>query len=243
MSTPYVAELNALKAKLKHIPKEIKDQWRTPDWLFYALDHLYGPLVVDLFTDYQNSKCEHFFGAEDNAIVQDWKTKLEAAKFDMEIAAEACGYYFDDGEVFKCFANPPYSPSKYIGKGKNKQAITGMTHIMKKAYDEHKRGVPSVWLLKSATSEDWWPNETASQIIHIKGRIGFEPPVWFKDEVKGRTLNGASFGASVVIFNGKDDIQLKEEYIYRDDLRKIGEPIAAINAEARKKWIDSFDEL
>lgn len=64
----YVDALNALKARQEHELKEVGDQWRTPDWLFHALDHLYGPIVLDLFTDGQNAKCRRYFTAEDNAL-------------------------------------------------------------------------------------------------------------------------------------------------------------------------------
>lgn len=244
MENVYVKALQEVMAQEKHFPKQIKDQWRTPEWLIAAIDKLYGPLMVDLFTDGQNSKCKVYFTAEDNALQQDWKATLESAKFDFEMEADFHGYdATDDLLTAKCFANPPYSPSKYLGKGKNKIPICGMTHIMRKAYEEHKAGCPSVWLVKSATSEDWWPNETASQIIHIKGRIGFERPHWFVDAEPDKPENGAAFGASIVIFNGKDDIQEKEQYITREELRTIGEPIAEMTAKMRAEWIESFDDL
>ncbi len=37
----YVDNLIALKAREAHDLKEIGDQWRTPDWLFFALDNLF----------------------------------------------------------------------------------------------------------------------------------------------------------------------------------------------------------
>ncbi|UGO51651.1 putative DNA methyltransferase [Proteus phage vB_PmiS_DoubleBarrel] len=245
MTNPYAVELQKLKDAKKHIPKQIKDQWRTPDWLFYALNSLYGPFLVDLFSDGQNAKCSRYFMAEDNALQQNWKEALEDAKFEFLIDADCAGYdATDDLKTAKCFANPPYSPAKYIGKGrKNRIPLCGMRNIMAKAYEEHKAGCPSFWLLKSATSEDWWPNETASQIIHIKGRIAFEKPVWFRDEVVDRVESSAAFGASVAIFNGVNDIQEPEAYISRDTLKLIGEPLAEINAERRAEWIASFDDL
>lgn len=68
----YVDALNALKGMDEHEPKMIGDQWRTPEWLFQAINKLYGPIVLDLFTDGQNAKCQRFFTAEDNALRQDW---------------------------------------------------------------------------------------------------------------------------------------------------------------------------
>lgn len=242
MENLYVKALNELKDLPEHTPDKIKDQWRTPDWLVAAIDRLYGPFLVDLFTDGQNSKCDVYFTAEDNALQQDWKATLETAKFDFDMEADTHGYdATDDLETACCFANPPYSPSKYLGKGKNKIALCGMTHIMKKAHEEHLKGCRSVWLVKSATSEDWWPDALCSQIIHIKGRIAFEQPVWFNDEDPDRVKSSAGFGASIVIFNGKNDIQEKEKYITRAELRTIGEPIAEMRAKRRADWIESFD--
>lgn len=220
----YVNTLRLLREQEAHLPKEIGDQWRTPDWLFSALNKLYGPLVVDLFTDGQNSKCPTYFTAEDNALVQDWGAALKRAT---------------DGEDVKCFANPPYSTKK---KDK-REYLTGMTHIMAKAYDEHLKGVSSVWLVKSATSESWWPDGIASQIIHIKGRIGFEPPLWYKPDEMAGQISGAGFGASIVIFNGQNSYQNRERYITREYLMEIGAPLANMSAETRQLWINRWDEI
>lgn len=231
MTNLYTAELQALIRKEVHELKEIGDQWRTPDWLFFALDHLYGPLVVDLFTDGQNSKCPVYYTAEDNALQQNWRAALERATGDV-------GY--DDFAA--CYANPPYS-IKRASKGRKAPHVTGMTHILQKAYEEHCRGVPSVWLVKSATSEGWWPDALVSQIIHIKGRIAFELPFWYEPHIEEKDPSGAGFGASILIFNGKDRIQSKEEYITREKLMEIGMPIANARLKERQDWVNRFAGL
>lgn len=68
----YALKLQALKSQPTHKLKEIGDQWRTPENLYWGINSLYGPFTLDLFTDAQNSKCPHFYTVEDNALTQDW---------------------------------------------------------------------------------------------------------------------------------------------------------------------------
>lgn len=70
--TEYVQSLAALKSAESHLLKEVGDQWRTPDALFWGINQMFGPLVLDLFTDGENSKCPDYYTAEDNALVQNW---------------------------------------------------------------------------------------------------------------------------------------------------------------------------
>lgn len=141
----YCRALAQLRSKPTHELKEVGDQWRTPDLLFWGINAMFGPLVLDLFADDSNAKCPAWYTAEDNALTQDWSERL----------AELGG---------AGFGNPPYSRSQYH----DKQAVTGMTHIINHAI---------------ATSETWWPEE-ADHVTFIRGRIGFDLPTWFvpKDE-------------------------------------------------------------
>lgn len=107
MTNPYCESLTALRNAPSHYLKEVGDQWRTPDPLFWGINAMFGPLVLDLFADDSNAKCPVWYTAEDNALTQDWSGRL----------AELGG---------AAFGNPPYSRSQYH----EKQAITGMTHIM-----------------------------------------------------------------------------------------------------------------
>lgn len=232
MSNPYVQELQALQRQETHLAKEIGDQWRTPDWLFLAIDKLYGPLVVDLFSDGQNSKCQHYYTADDNALTQDWEAGLRRG-------AALRGVPVEDA---KNYANPPYS-IKRAAKGRKAPHLTGMTHIMAKAHAEHQRGIPSVFLVKSATSEGWWPDELCSRIIHIKGRIGFDVPHWYKPDPLSSDATTAGFGASIVIFDGMSLFRSPEEYISREKLMEIGMPLAKVSEEDRLRWVNTWDEI
>lgn len=76
MPNKYCQALAALRCKPVHELKEVGDQWRTPDLLFWGINALFGPLVLDLFADDDNAKCPAWYTAEDNALTQDWSERL-----------------------------------------------------------------------------------------------------------------------------------------------------------------------
>ena len=63
MTNKYTQALNELRGKASHELKEIGDQWCTPDNIFWGINAMFGPLVLDLFTDGENSKCSDFYTA------------------------------------------------------------------------------------------------------------------------------------------------------------------------------------
>ncbi len=69
MSNKYCQELVELRNKPAHELKEVGDQWRTPDNIFWGINTLFGPFVLDLFTDGDNAKCAAYYTAEDNALL------------------------------------------------------------------------------------------------------------------------------------------------------------------------------
>jgi len=193
----YVKKLNALKLQPTHKLNEIGDQWQSPENLVCGINSIYGPFTLDLFTDGENSKAPHFYTAEDNALTQDWSAKLK------EVGGVA-------------FGNPPYSRSSYH----EKQAITGVRHIMSHASAMRELGGRYVFLLKAATSEVWWP-ENADHICFIRGRIGFDVPKWFIPADEKQKPTGAFFAGAIVVFdktwNGK-----AFDYISREELEQRG---------------------
>ncbi|WP_145553274.1 phage N-6-adenine-methyltransferase [Yersinia bercovieri] len=209
-NTQYVHDLAALKSAPTHKLKLIGDQWRTPDALFWGINAMFGPLVLDLFSDGENAKTPAYYTAEDNALTQDWAAKLT------ELNGAA-------------FANPPYSTAKkHEG-----QYITGMRHIMAYTSEMRQRGGRYVYLTKAATSEVWWPEE-ADHIAFIRGRIGFEVPVWFRPEDSTQVACNAGFGAAVAIFD-KEWRGPAISYITREQLLATGEAfLAQIRREAAK---------
>ncbi|MFP2336014.1 phage N-6-adenine-methyltransferase [Enterobacter ludwigii] len=193
----YCRALAQLRSKPTHELKEVGDQWRTPDLLFWGINAMFGPLVLDLFADDSNAKCPAWYTAEDNALTQDWSERL----------AELGG---------AAFANPPYSRSQYH----EKQAITGMTHIMNHTMAMRDKGGRYIYLVKSATSETWWP-EDADHIMFIRGRIGFDLPIWFVPADEKQQATSAFFAGAIAVFD-KTWRGESFSYINRTELEEKG---------------------
>ncbi|HCW3138417.1 phage N-6-adenine-methyltransferase [Citrobacter freundii] len=203
MPNKYCQALAALRSKPAHELKEIGDQWRTPDLLFWGINALFGPLVLDLFADDDNAKCPAWYTAEDNALTQDWSERLT------ELGGAGYG-------------NPPYSRSQYH----EKQAITGMTHIMNYAAAQREKGGRYVFLIKAAPSETWWP-EDADHIVFIRGRIGFDLPVWFIPADEKQKPTSAFFAGAIAVFD-KSWRGERFSYINRTELEEKGRAFMAL---------------
>lgn len=197
MTNSYCESLTSLRNAPSHLLKEVGDQWRTPDLLFWGINAMFGPLMLDLFADDSNAKCPVWYTAEDNALTQDWSGRLA------ELGGAAYG-------------NPPYSRSQYH----EKQAITGMTHIMNYAAAQREKGGRYVFLVKSATSETWWP-EDADHVCFIRGRIGFDLPEWFKPADDKQRPTSAFFAGAIVVFD-KSWAGERFSYINRAELEAKG---------------------
>jgi phage N-6-adenine-methyltransferase len=206
----YCSKLAELRERPSHLLKEVGDQWRTPDTLFWGINAMFGPLVLDLFTDGDNSKCPAFYTAEDNALTQDWSARL------VELHGAA-------------FGNPPYSRAQQH----EGQYITGMQHIMAHTMEMRERGGRYVFLIKAATSETWWP-EQADHVAFIRGRVGFDVPQWFIPADEKQVPTGAFFAGAVVIFD-KTWRGPAMSYVSRTQLESMGEAfLAQIRREAER---------
>ncbi|EMD9275283.1 phage N-6-adenine-methyltransferase [Cronobacter malonaticus] len=206
----YNQALAALRSKPAHELKEVGDQWRTPDNIFWGINAMFGPLVLDLFSDGENAKCDAYYTAEDNALTQDWSARL----------AELNG---------AAFGNPPYSrASRHDG-----QYITGMRYIMQHASAMREKGGRYVFLIKAATSEVWWP-EDADHIAFIRGRIGFDLPSWFVPKDEKQIPSGAFFAGAIAVFD-KTWRGPAMSYISRSELEARGDAfLAQIRREAER---------
>lgn len=214
----YSEALNVLKSKPCHELKEVGDQWRTPDLLFWGINAMFGPLVLDLFADDDNAKCQAWYTAEDNAMAHDWSERLQ------ELGGAA-------------FGNPPYSRSKYDGK----QPITGMRHIISHVNDMRENGGRYVFLIKAATSETWWP-ENADHIAFIRGRIGFDLPAWFVPKDDKQIPSGAFFAGAIAVFD-KTWQGPAMSYISKDELEAKGKSFLSLAAFAVKKGAVSVPDI
>lgn len=206
----YCQVLAELRNRRAHYLKDVGDQWRSPDLLVWGINAMFGPLVLDLFADDDNTKCPAWYTAEDNALTQDWSDRL----------AELGG---------AAFANPPYSRSQYH----EKQAVTGMTHIMAHTMAMREKGGRYVFLIKAATSETWWP-EDADHIVFIRGRIGFDLPVWFVPADDKQKPTGAFFAGAIAVFD-KSWRGERFSYISRTELEAKGRAFMALAQFAATK--------
>ncbi|ENC9773783.1 TPA: phage N-6-adenine-methyltransferase [Citrobacter koseri] len=206
----YCQVLAELRNRRAHYLKDVGDQWRTPDLLVWGINAMFGPLVLDLFADDDNTKCPVWYTAEDNALTQDWSDRL----------AELGG---------AAFANPPYSRSQY----QEKQAVTGMTHIMTHTMAMREKGGRYVFLIKAAASETWWP-EDADHIVFIRGRIGFDLPVWFVPADDKQKPTGAFFAGAIAVFD-KSWRGERFSYISRTELEAKGRAFMALAQFAATK--------
>lgn len=206
----YCQALEALRSQSAHELKEVGDQWRTPENIFWGINAMFGPLVLDLFADESNAKCEAFYTAEDNALRQDWSARL----------AELNG---------AAFGNPPYSrATQHEG-----EYTTGMRYIMRHASAMREKGGRYVFLIKAATSEVWWP-EDADHIAFIRGRLGFDLPEWFIPKDEKQVPTGAFFAGAIAVFD-KSWRGPAMSYISRKDLEARGDAfLKQIRREAER---------
>lgn len=210
MPNKYCRELAELRSQTVHELKEVGDQWRTPENIFWGINAMFGPLVLDLFSDGENSKCEAYYTAEDNALTKDWSARLE------ELNGAA-------------FGNPPYSRASQH----EEQYITGMRYIMQHASAMREKGGRYVFLIKAATSEVWWP-EDADHIAFIRGRIGFDLPTWFVPKDEKQVPSGAFFAGAVAVFD-KNWRGPAMSYVSRKELEARGVAfLAQIRREAER---------
>ena len=210
MTNKYCRDLAELRSQPLHELKEVGDQWRTPDNIFWGINSMFGPFVLDLFSDGENSKCEAYYTAEDNALAQDWSARVT------ELNGAA-------------FANPPYSRASMH----EDEYITGMRYIMQHASTMRDKGGRFVFLIKAATSEVWWP-EDADHVAFIRGRIGFDLPMWFVPKNEKQVPSGAFFAGAVVVFDKTWRGQAMS-YISRKDLEARGDAfMSQIRREAER---------
>jgi len=223
--TSYADALDRIRYKSVHTLKEVGDQWMTPDDLVSGIQTAYAPIAVDLFTDRFNSVARDYFTVRDNALTQSWLEKWESSR----------GLKKDPRAV--CWGQPPYSRAhKEDGK-----YVTGMREIMKKAYEEHQAGCPQIWLVKSAVGELWWPGETCTHIIHIRGRLTFDLPFWFKNAELKAFPGG--FSASLIFFDGMSEKRTKPDgYVDRDYLLELGRKNPVTKRPYAHEWAEQQDD-
>ncbi|CQM33084.1 DNA adenine methylase [Salmonella enterica subsp. enterica serovar Typhimurium str. DT104] len=101
-----------------------------------------------------------------------------------------------------------------------------MTHIMDHTMEMREKGGRYVFLVKAATSETWWP-EDADHIMFIRGRIGFDLPVWFVPADDKQKTTGAFFAGAIAIFD-KSWRGERFSYISRTELEEKGKAFMSL---------------
>ncbi|MEA1064720.1 phage N-6-adenine-methyltransferase [Erwinia sp. HR93] len=197
---PYCRALTELQQRPSHKLKEIGDQWRTPEALWWGINAKYGPFSLDLFADDHNAKCDAYYTAENNALTQDWSARLGV------LGGAA-------------YANPPYSRAQQF----EGEYITGMVPIMQHAAAMREKGGRYVFFIKVATSESWWP-ENADHIAFVRGRISFDLPDWYIPAEGEPSESSAGFGMAIAIFD-KTWTGPATSYISREELESTGRMI------------------
>lgn len=139
-------------------PKEVRDQWETPDWLFSWLNARFN-FDLDLACTFDNAKVG---GAKQGSVYEGFAYP----NIDMlNTKWRTIGIFG--------FCNPPYSNIKpWLAKG----------------YEEAKKGFTSVFVVPTPNGEKAYQDYVfgkASEIIFINGRVGFCRPDG--TEVKGNT--------------------------------------------------------
>lgn len=81
-----------------------KDEWRTPLWLYKALDREFGPFTLDPASTDENSLCDSYYTKEEDGLKQEW-----------------------DGSVY---VNPPYSQMRQWTQKGYEEALKGNTDVV-----------------------------------------------------------------------------------------------------------------
>ena len=108
-----------------------------------------------------------------------------------------------------------------------------MTHIMNYAAAQREKGGRYVFLIKAAPSETWWP-EDADHIVFIRGRIGFDLPVWFVPADEKQKPTSAFFAGAIAVFD-KSWRGERFSYINRTELEAKGRAFMALAQFAASK--------
>ena len=101
-----------------------------------------------------------------------------------------------------------------------------MRNIMAKVIAEREKGARIVMLLKSATSEVWWP-EQADHVAFVRGRISFDLPRWFVPATDKDKASSAGFAVAICVFD-KEWRGQPMQYIERDTLLAQGNAIISM---------------
>ena len=136
-----------------------KRRWRTPPWLFAALDSEFR-FDLDACADADNTLCRYYLSASDDALDVMWHASFASIREDI---------IGRGGVIRTAWVNPPWGR---VGKG-----FAGTGAFVDRAWEVSRRGLTVVVLVESATDTAWWKRAaTRADEVRIAGRIAFARP-------------------------------------------------------------------
>jgi hypothetical protein len=161
-----------------------KDDWETPQELFAEYNNIYG-FGLDACANEVNAKCNKYFSEGDCIFGDTLGLFEEDQEVDSKFAGKDCigidGLKQSWDGYGSVWCNPPYSKLKVW---------------IKKAYEEHQKGVTVVMLLPARTDTIAWHEYIFShkhvKVEFLRGRLKFS-----------NSKNSAPFPSAIVVFDGK----------------------------------------
>lgn len=179
---------------MSNTPKELKDRWCTPQWVFDYVDNLFG-FNVDLAADDENTKCEMWY---DEGI-------------------DALSYRWHRGTKSIGWCNPPYSNIAPWLEKAWEEARAGFTTVLlvptpngEAHYQNYVFGKASeIIFIDGRIAFE------AADYFTIKGKNG-KPDKHIK---KGEAVAGNTRGSCLVVFNRGYEGVTSISTVRRDDMR------------------------
>lgn len=171
--------------------------WRTPQWLFNALDAEFQ-FDLDAAATLDNRRCKRYLGpdhatpAQRDALKASWAPAIR-------------------NMLWTVFLNPPYGRD--------------IESWYERAYDQsRRRGVTVVMLVNANTETTYWEKyaHKAAEIRFISGRVGYDHP-----ETGKSTGHMQTKGSALVIFRWLSEGPPTYVTVKRADLQKKGAVVEA----------------
>lgn len=156
---------------MKRKSNESKQNWRTPQWLFDALNKQF-PFIIDLAADKDNKKCNYYFDEATNALDTDWKMWYDYMVMRDGVSDDLWG-----------FLNHPFRNAY---------------PWYEKCYLEQQKGFRTVQLAQSSTDPKYFHefilgDKCPSKVGFTSGRINYEDP-------ENPRKKNCGFGSLIIIW-------------------------------------------
>lgn len=167
------------------ITSSLNPNWRTPDWLYHALDGEFG-FILDCAAQASDSKCPDWLGPGgviDDALCGVPWWDLAAAVYQGSIPLQRRAL----------FVNPPSSRKTYEQTRDRSMLIESWLPVIAEA---GQRGTVAAILPYSPQTE-WWrsyvesdhPGGRATEVRKFPFRVAFDPPAGYEGDATGSNIN------------------------------------------------------